>query len=109
MAAITITEADIGSVIVATAGSLTQIEAVSRGSSGKFTLTDPTVICSRGSHSRLYRLASTTPRRVILANNNTETSVQPIPECNLLGVAVTFNQLRLDDLPSDGSWTLTTS
>jgi hypothetical protein len=40
--------ADVGTIIVSTPGSMTRIEAVGRGSSGKFTLSDPTTVGGRG-------------------------------------------------------------
>jgi hypothetical protein len=43
-----LTSADVGTVIANTPGSMTPIEAVGRGSSGKFSLSDPTTILSRG-------------------------------------------------------------
>jgi hypothetical protein len=39
------------------------------------------------------------PAPVILANSNPESSVQPIPQCNLLGAAVPFTVLQVDEVP----------
>jgi hypothetical protein len=66
---ITFTPTDIWTVIT-TAGSLTKIEAVSRGTSGRFVLTDPALNDARGFWQPLIAIELDYPAPVIIGNNN---------------------------------------
>jgi hypothetical protein len=101
-----LTSADVGTVIANTPGSMTRIEAIGRGTSGGFSLSDhhsePWLFAADGSIGVDY------PARVILANNNPQSAVQPIPQTNLLGEAVPFTALQVDEVPLCGASRLTT-
>jgi hypothetical protein len=100
-----LTSADNGRQLAANPGSITSIQVpANRGTSGRFSLTDPVLNAARGFSQPLVAIDVDYPAPVALTNNNSESTTQPIPQCNLLGAACSFSSLICDSVPLNGTW-----
>jgi hypothetical protein len=104
-----VTEADAGTVLVAAAGSLTKIEVpATRGTSGRFSLTDTQLNVARGFWQPIIAIdVDSCPAPVALVNANPNSA--NASQMSLIGAPIAFTTLRLDAVPKGGAWRVTTA
>jgi hypothetical protein len=101
MAVFDLTPADAGREL-ANNGTITAIQVVARGVSGKFSLSDPATISSRGFTQPLILISTDYPAPILLSNANSNSTLQP--QLNLIGAPIPYTTLVVDEVPVGGTW-----